>query len=320
MHAKAKLTPFGRLLLVQRVQLQGWSATRAAETLGVWRATAYKWIARFAVEGESGLTDRSSRPHRCRHALAPDQVARILQARRQLKQGPHRLAPTLGIGRSTIYGVLRRHELSRLRDTDRITAVPIRYVRERAGELLHLDTKKLGRIPDGGGHRMLGWAAGRPHGHWRHPGTGYDYLHVAIDDATRYAVVQLQPDESKQSAADFLLAAAAVFAERGVRIERVLTDRGNAYRSRPFAAAIQAVGARHKTTRPYRPQTNGKVERFIKTLIEEWAYARFYPTNQARLDALPGWLDFYNHRRPHTALKGLTPAAALVNNVGGNHT
>ncbi len=143
---------------------------------------------------------------------------------------------------------------------------------------------------------------------------------MAIDDATRYAVVQRQPDESKESAAAFLLAAAAVFAERGVRIERVLTDQGSAYRSRPFAAAIQTIGARHKTTRPYRPQTNGKAERFIKTLIEEWAYARFYPNNQARLDSLPGWLDFYNQRRPHTALKGLTPAATLVNNVGGNHT
>ena len=248
--------------------------------------------------------------------MSAGEIQRILQARRRLKQGPHRLAWALGRSRSTIYAVLRRHQLSRLRDNDRIAAIPIRYVRERPGELLHLDTKKLGRVPPGGGHRKLGWKIGKEH---RRRG-GYDYLHVAVDDASRVAFVQVHPDESPQTAAHFLREAAACFAERGVRIERVLTDRGSAYRSRVFAASVAALGAQHKLTRPYRPQTNGKAERFIKTLVEEWAYARFYGSNQDRLLALPGWLDFYNSGRPHTALHGLAPTAALVNNVGGNHT
>lgn len=316
MHARAKLTPFGRLLLVQRVTVDGWSAARTAEAMGVSRATAYKWLGRFRAEGAGGLGDRPSRPRACRHALPAEEIQRILRARRRLKQGPHRLAWALGRPRSTIYGVLRRHQVSRLRDNDRIAAIPIRYVRERPGELLHLDTKKLGRIPPGGGHRMLGWKVGKEH---RQQG-GYEYVHVAVDDASRVAFVQVHPDESQQTAAHFLREAAASFAERGVRIERVLTDRGNAYRSRVFATEVMALGARHKLTRPYRPQTNGKAERFIKTLVEEWAYARFYRSNQERLLALPGWLDSYNSCRPHTALNGLAPTAALVNNLGGNHT
>ena len=194
-----------------------------------------------------------------------------------------------------------------------VPRIPIRYVREHAGELLHLDTKKLGRIPPGGGHRMLGRPGHHPAGH------GYDYLHVAVDDATRFAFVQVHADERDQTTAGFLLAAAAAFAERGIRIERVLTDQGSAYRSRAFAASAETLHTSHKFTRPYRPQTNGKAERFIKTLLEEWAYARLYATNQSRLQALPRWLRFYNLRRPHTALKGLPPAVALVNNVGGNH-
>jgi transposase InsO family protein len=313
-HPRAKLTVFGRQLVVQRVLVLGWSPAQAAAATGVSRATIYKWVARFKQQGEAGLVDRSSRPIHCRHALPPSQVARILAARRRWKQGPHRLAPRLRLARSTIYGVLRRHQLSRLRDADRSTAIPIRYVRERPGELLHLDTKKLGRIPAGGGHRLLGRVGHLP------SRQGYDYLHVAIDDATRFAFVQVHADERDQTTASFLLTAAAAFAERGIRIERVLTDRGNGYRSRAFAASIETLHTCHKFTRPYRPQTNGKAERFIKTLLEEWAYARLYPTNQRRLQALPGWLRFYNLRRPHTALKGLPPAVALVNKVGGNHS
>ncbi len=248
-------------------------------------------------------------------------MARILAARRRWKQGPHRLAPRLRLARSTIYGVLRRHQLSRLRDTDRITAIPIRYVRERPGELLHLDVKKLGQIPPGGGHRFLGMDCGRGsrQGHTTRPHPRYDYVHVAIDDASRFAVVQVHANEREATASHFLLEAASRFAERGIRIERVLTDRGNAYRSRAFASALAQIGAEHRWTRPYRPQTNGKAERFIKTLVEEWAYARFYRSNHARHRALPRWVDFYNHRRPHTALTGLAPAAVLVNKVDGNH-
>jgi len=215
--------------------------------------------------------------------------------------------------------VLRRHGLSRLRDSERSTGVPIRYVREHPGELVHIDTKKLGRIPDGGGHHFLGQVAGRQN---RAPaGAGYDYLHVAVDDFSRFAFVQVRSDESGSTAAQFLLDAAACFAEQGLRIQRVMTDRAWAYTLAPaFRRALQALGARHLTTRPYRPQTNGKAERFIQTLLHEWAYARLYPTNLARLNRLPGWLRFYNRRRPHTALAGRAPASALVNNAGGNYT
>jgi transposase InsO family protein len=179
--------------------------------------------------------------------------------------------------------------------------------------LLHLDTKKLARIPPGGGHRIFGRLGHRFEGH------GYDYLHVAIDDCSRFAFVQIQPDERDQTTAHFVLDAAAHFAERGIRIERVLTDRGGAYRSHAFADALEQLGSQHRWTKPYRQQTNGKAERFIKTMLEEWAYARLYRSNPSRLTALPRWVAFYNRRRSHTALNGQTPATALVNNVGGNH-
>ena len=316
-HRRAKLTPLGRLLLAQRVEEMGWTAAQAAEAVGVSRSTAGKWLRRYRDEGLAGLEDRSSRPRRCPHALPAQEVQRILQARHYLRVGPHRLAPTMGRPRSTIYGILRRHGLSRLRDWDRPSAVPVRYVKERPGELLHLDVKKLARIPAGGGHRILGREIGRA---GRPRGAGYDYIHVAVDDASRVAHLEALPDEKGDTAARFLLAAAAFFASHGVRIERVLTDRAFAYtNSRAFPKAIQALGARHIVTRPYRPQTNGKAERFIQTLLQEWAYTRLYRSNQERLHALPGWLEFYNRRRPHTALKGLTPIEALVNNVRGNY-
>jgi len=316
-HRNAKLTPFGRLLLVQRVEECGWSVAQAAESVGVSRATAWKWLRRYREEGEAGLYDRPSRPGRCPHALPQGEVHRILQARQQLKVGPHRLAWTIHRPRSTIYGVLRRHGLSRLPDLDRPSGAPVRYVREHPGELLHLDVKKLGRIPPGGGHRMLG----RSKDTSRHRGLGYDYIHVAVDDASRVAYVDAFPDERGDTAARFLLDAAAFFAQHGVHIERVLTDQAFAYtQSRSFADAATTLGARHLVTRPYRPQTNGKAERFIRTLIEEWAYARLYTTNAERLAVLPSWIEFYNHRRPHTALGGRPPMAALVNNVGGNYS
>jgi transposase InsO family protein len=294
----------------------GWPVAAAAEALGVSRATAYKWLRRYREEGEAGLHDRPSRPRRSPHALPPEKVHEILRARRRLRQGPHRLAWELGIPRSTIYGVLRRHGFSRLADTDRASGVPLRYQASRPGELLHLDVKKLARIPEGGGWRMLGRAC-RPRGK---RGGGYDYLHVALDDATRVAYVEVHPDEKGQTCARFLVEAAGFFAEMGVRIERVMTDRAFSYtHSRAFQEAIQAIGARHKPTRPYRPQENGKAERFIGTLLEEWAYARLYRSGSERLEALSHWLEFYNHRRPHSALGGLPPMAVLVNKVHGNH-
>jgi transposase InsO family protein len=315
-HANARLTQFGRLLLVQRITELGWPPAQAAESLGVSRATAYKWLGRYRSEGPAGLADRSSRAHHCPHALPASQVRRVLVARRRRRQGPHRLGWQLGMPRSTVYGVLARHGMSRLAHTDRTSGVVVRYERERPGELVHLDVKKLGRIPDGGGHRIHGRAKGT-----RGRGIGYDYVHSAIDDRSRVAFSQLLPDETGATSAQFLVEAAGFFAEHGVVIQRVLTDNAKAYtNSVAFAETAAGLGIRLKRTRPYRPQTNGKVERFNKTLLDEWAYARLYRSNNERRRALARWLRLYNHRRPHTSLDGLTPMAVLVNNVGGKHT
>jgi transposase InsO family protein len=316
-HPRAKLTVFGRQLLVQRITELGWPAATAAEALGVSRATAYKWLARWRADGEAGLADRSSRPRTCPHALPRQQVQRILGARRRTRHGPHRLGPALGHPRSTVYGVLRRHGLSRLADTDRPTGVPVRYCRERPGELAHLDVKKLGRVPPGGGHRKLGRAQGRRH----RAAMGYEYVHSLVDDCSRVAYSAIFDDEGGQTSAWFLTEAAAFFADHGVRLERVLTDNAKAYTdSVVFSDTAARLGIRLKRTRPYRPQTNGKVERYNRTLLNEWAYARLYRSNAERRRALGRFLDYYNHQRPHTALGGLTPMTVLVNNVDGNHT
>ena len=204
-----------------------------------------------------------------------------------------------------------------MRDADRLSGVPVRYVREHPGALVHQDHKKLGRIPLGGGHRVLGRADGNRR---RDVASGYDHLEVVVDDHTRLAYVALVPNESASSAARAPLDAAVWFAQRGVRIERVLTDNAWAYTSPTYERAVTAIDARHKRTRPYRPQTNGKAERFIKTLLAEWAYGKPYRSNEERLRALPGWVAHYNEERTHTALGGITPQAALVNNLRGNHS
>ena len=314
-HRKAKLTVFGRRLLAERVELEGWSTARAAEMAGVSRQTATKWVQRYRAAGLSGLEDHSSAPHRMPRALPAEVVQRVIEARMTLRVGPHRLAPILQMPRSTIGEVLHRHGLSRLRDLDRTSGIPIRYVRERPGELLHLDVKKLGRIPDGGGHRFRG-RLGTPRAR-----AGYDVVHVAVDDATRVAYVAVRDDERGPTCARFLVEAATWYARHGVRIERVMTDNARNYTdARVFADAVRSIGAKHKLTRPRRPQTNGKAERFIQTMLNEWAYARPYSSNDARLEALSPWLDHYNHNRAHTALDGQTPMAVLVTNVSGNHT
>jgi transposase InsO family protein len=293
----------------------GWAVARVAEQLGISRATAYKWVRRYRSEGESGLLDRSSRPHRSPRRLDPAVEAEILAARARWRYGPDRLGPLLGRSPSTVHRVLVRRGLSRLRDADRVTAAPVRYVACHPGALLHQDHKKLGRIPDGGGWRLTG-RAHRIRG--RKAGAGTEHLEVLVDDASRYAVVVPVPDETSASAIAALEVAAAELAARGVRIERVLTDNGTNYKVQ-FDAAVERLGAKHKRTRRYRPQTNGKAERFIRTLLEEWAYARPYTTNQARADALPVFVDFYNRQRPHTALGGRSPLDA-VNNLSGEHT
>jgi transposase InsO family protein len=310
-HRRAKLTPYGRMVLVERVLAEGWSVREAAKAASVSPATVYKWLSRFRDEGPAGLQDRTSAPKRCPRALPPAHVRRILRARRRLKVGPHRLGPMLGHPRSTVYGVLRRGGLSRLAHLDRPTATPIRYERERPGELVHVDVKKLGRIRSGGGWRLRGRSYETRRDKILGP-IGYDFIHAAIDDHSRYAYVEVHPDERGPTCAGFLRRAAVHFEELGVRIEGVMTDQAKNYvLSREFQAALAAVGARHLVTRPYRPQTNGKVERFNRTLLDEWAYARLYRSNEARLLTLDRWVRTYNRRRPHTALGGRPPAARL---------
>lgn len=318
-HRTARLNMFGRQLLVTRIEFDGWPVAKAAEAQGVSRTTAHKWVARYRAEGWAGIEDRSSRPHHSPRQTPPDEVAAILRARVDRRWGPHRLGPLTGHPRSTVYAVLARTGYSRLRDADRLSGVPVRYVHDHPGSLVHQDHKKLGRIPDGGGHRMLGRSAA-PHSHGRGTGVGYDHFEVVVDDATRLAYVAHVPDESARSASQALLDAAVWFAGHGVRVERVLTDNGKAYTSAAFEQTVESLDARHKRTRPNRPQTNGKAERFIKTLLAEWAYGRLYRTNAERIDGLLPWVAYYNGERTHTALGGITPMAALVNNLHGNHT
>ena len=315
-HARAKLTVAGRQLLVSRITLGGYTIARAAEAQGVSRVTAAKWLRRFRSEGSAGLADRSSRPTLSPRRLDERAEWAILAARQASRYGPHRLAYLTGRPRSTCYAVLRRRGVSRLADADRVTGAPVRYVACHPGALLHQDHKKLGRVPDGGGHRVTGLYAG----YRKNSGVGYDHLEVFVDDASRLAHVVLVPDERPAATVHALEQALVWFAARGIQVERVLTDNGSNYRSRAYAGALERHTIRHKRTRPYRPQTNGKAERFIRTLINEWAYGRPDRSNEERLTALPDWLHFYNHERPHTALFGSTPHATCVNNVRGNHS
>lgn len=316
-HGKAKLTVLGRLLLVQRVEGEGWPAATAAEAQGVSRATAYKWLRRWREEGLAGLEDRSSRPERSPRQTSDEVTARIVEVRLAGRWGPHRIGYELGVAPSTVHVVLRRAGLSRLSALDGPTALPVRYVRDRPGELVHVDVKKLGRIPDGGGHKVLGREEGR---RVKSKPMGRDYLHVAIDDATRLAFVDVYDNERGPACAQFLNDAAAYFAAAGIPvIERVMTDNARNYvQSTVFQAALAGLGARHVRIRNYRPQTNGKAERFNRTMANEWAYARPYLSNQERLDALPAWIEHYNRTRPHTGVGNQPPIQAL-NNLSGNN-
>ncbi len=313
-HPKARLTVFSRQLLVKRVTVDGWPTATVAEQLGISRATAYKWVRRYRADGLPGLEDRSSRPHRSPRRSSDEVTETILRARARRRYGPARLAPLTGHPRSTIYGVLRRAGLNRLRDTDRVTAAPVRYVACHPGALVHQDHKKLGRVPEGGGWRVLGRGVASQDRRVR----GYDHLEVFVDDASRYAVVVPVADERAESASWAVEQAISQFAEVGIRIERMLTDNGASYRSHAYRDVLARYEIRHKRTRPFRPQTNGKAERFIQTLLNEWAYARPYRSNGDRLHALRRFVDFYNHGRPHTAISGLVPRAA-VNNVPEHH-
>jgi transposase InsO family protein len=316
-HPRAKLTVAGRRLLVERVLDQGWPPARAAEAQGVSLATAYKWLGRWRAEGLAGLADRSSRPQRCPRRLPAARERAILAYREAHRVGPHRIGWALGEAHSTVHAVLVRHQVPRLWELDRPTGQVVRYQRQRPGELVHLDIKKQGRIPDGGGHRMLGRDCRR--GGRTKQGLGYDFLHLAVDDCSRVAYLEVHPDEQADTVAGFARRALGFYAGLGVRVERILTDNGNGYRSGVFAGVLASAGVAHKRTRPYRPQSNGKVERLNLTLEREWAYGRPYRSNQQRLAALPAWLHDDNHHRPHRALDGRSPMQ-LLNNLPGSHT
>jgi len=310
-HANARLTLHGRLLLVSRIG-QGMTQAQAAEAQGVSRATASKWWRRFREEGEAGLLDRSSRPLRTPHALPPGVVELILDLRRKLGVGPHQIAARLKMAVSTVYGVLRRAGLSVLAHLDRTTRQVIRYEKDAPGELLHLDVKKLRRVPDGGGRRKdPGWYETNTSYRIRGPLRGQDFIHVAIDDHSRFAYAEALTDETALTTEGFLRRAVTAFKAAGVTVQHVLSDNGANYRSALFRSTARELGVCLHRTRAYRPQTNGKAEAFIKTLKREWAYARIYTSNPQRLEALGVYLDYYNRDRPHTSLGLLPPISRL---------
>ena len=286
--------------------------------MGVSRATAYKWLRRYRAEGAAGLVDRSSRPQTSPTRTSTEREAAIVALRRDRRLGPARIAAILNMPASTVHRVLTRHQLPRLAWLDRLTGEPVRrYERARPGELVHVDVKKLGRLRDGGGWRFLG----RDSLEHRRARDGYEYVHCAIDDHTRLAYAEIHPDERGETCAGFLRRAAAAFTAQGISaIERVMTDNALAYRrSTAWQQALTDLGAQARFTRRYRPQTNGKAERFNRTLLEEWAYARPFTSGAERAAVLPGWLHTYNNHRTHTALGG-HPPISRVNNLSGHYS
>ena len=319
-HANAPLTPLGRRRLAELVVLHGWSVRRAAERFQVSPATAAKWAAR--LRAGQPMTDQSSRP-RSSPGRTPARVERrIINLRVTRRWGPHRISYHLGVPRSTVGRVLGRYRMPLLAHLDQATGlvvrrtVPVRYERARPGELVHMDIKKLGRIPDGGGHRMLGRAHGKRD---RKRGVGYAYLHHVIDDHSRYAYSEILDNEQEQTVLAFWRRAIATFTTAGITIEAVMTDNGSAYRAHQHRLACQRLGLKHLFTRPYRPRTNGKAVRFIQTLTREWAKARLYANSAERTNTLTAWLNHYNFTRPHGSLAHKPPGSRLTK-APGNYT
>ena len=321
-HANARLTPAGRLILVQRIHA-GRPAAHVAAEMGISRTTAYRWAARYRAEGEAGLHDRPSTARTHPHKTPVQVEQAITQLRVTRKLGPARIAAILGLPASTVHRVLTRLGLHRLAFLDRPTGRVIRrYERAAPGELLHLDVKKLGRLRPGGGHRVHGRDSvqHRTRDRKARARPGWDYVHAAVDDHSRLAYAEIHPNEQAATCAGFLQRAAAWFAAHGVVIQRVMTDNARNYRAASvFRQAVAELGAVQRFTRPYRPQSNGKVERFNRTMLDEWAYQRPYDSNDARTAALPGWLHTYNHHRAHTALGG-HPPITRINNPAGQYS
>jgi transposase InsO family protein len=317
MHRNARLTPAGRLLLCERIEA-GWPVAQVAASMGISRDRAYVWWRRYQAEGIAGLEDRSSRPHYSPARTSPARERRVVHVRRKVGLGPARIAGIVGMPASTVHAILVRHGLNRLDQLDRVTRRPIRRIEmTRPGELVHVDIKKLGRIRPGGGWRIHGRAARTlRNGKAGRPRLGYAFVHSAIDGYSRLAYSEVLDDEQGRTAGAFWQRAVAFFAEHGITVERVLTDNGSCYRSRDFAAALGPIT--HTRTQPYRPATNGKVERFNRTLLAEWAYARAWTSEGQRTRALTTWLHRYNHHRHHTAIGGAP--ITRISNVTGHYT
>ena len=325
-HANAVLTPRGRLLLARLVVDQGWPIVRAAEHFHVSWPTAKRWATRYVEMGEAGMCDRSSRPHHSPNRTSQRLVRRIVDLRWRHRLSPLAIASRLAMPASTVHAVLVRCRLNRLSHIDIRTGEPIRrYEHDHPGSLIHVDVKKLGNIPTGGGWRFVGRAQGgknrrttfgtqRSKAH--HELLGHAFVHTVIDDHSRVAYAEIHDDETAATAIGVLRRAVSWFAMRGVAVERVLSDNGSCYKSHAWRDACAELQIRHKRTRPYRPQTNGKIERFHRTMAQEWAFARHYPNELTRRSALPAWLHTYNHHRQHSAIGKASPITRLTNLPG----
>ncbi|MEH3076285.1 MAG: IS481 family transposase [Quadrisphaera sp.] len=325
-HANAALTPKTRLALARLVIDDGWPIARAAERFHVAWPTAKRWATRYAAMGQAGMADRSSRPHRSPNRTPQHAVKKVVHLRWKQRLSPLAIASRTGIPASTVHAVLTRCRLNKLSHVDIRTGEPIRrYEHERPGSLIHVDVKKLGNIPDGGGWRYVGRAQGhrnraatpgKTKNQHYNPKMGTAYVHTVIDDHSRVAYAEIHADETAMTAVGVLRRATSWFAARGVIVARVLSDNGSAYKSHAWSAACAELGIAVKKTRPYRPQTNGKIERFHRTMAAEWAFARHYRSELARRKALPGWLHTYNHHRLHSAIGGAVPYSRLTNVPG----
>ena len=331
-HANAALTARARLRLARLIVDQGWPPARAAERYDVSWKTAKKWAERYRDEGPAGMADRCSAPRRQPNRTPAPVVRKIVHLRWKQRLGPVEIGDRLGVAPSTVHAVLVRCRLNRLCHVDRATGEPIRrYEHQHPGDLLHVDVKKLGKVPDGGGWRYVGRQQGErnraatvartgtPRTKWRDPVIGTCYLHTVIDDHSRVAYVEARDDETKETATEVLCNAVARFADRGVVVQRVLSDNGSCYKSHLWRDTCAELGITPKKTRPYRPQTNGKIERFHRTLADGWAFKKFYNSESARLAALPAWVHQYNHHRPHSAIGKAAPITRL-DNLPGHHT
>jgi transposase InsO family protein len=325
-HANAALTPKHRLRLARAVVEEGWSISYAAAVFNVAWSTANRWSQRYRTDGPAGMVDRSSGPHSSPRATPAPVVRKIVHLRWKQRLGPVGIAARVGVAPSTAHQVLRRCRINRLSHVDRATGEPIRrYEHDHPGSLIHVDVKKLGNIPDGGGWRYTGRAQGiknraatpgKPRSSNREPKMGTAFVHTVIDDHSRVAYAEIHDDETAVTAIGVLTNAVTWFADRGITVERVLSDNGSAYRSHAWRDTCTQLGITPKKTRPYRPQTNGKIERFHRTMADGWAFRRMFLSESARRKALPGWLHEYNHHRPHTAIGGHPPITRLTNLSG----